>query len=110
MKKSLLLLILVIFTIGCQTEITDNHFGDDNNETTLSISLPKTRTAFGEKVGETYPVYWSDGDKVVVNGVLSEEVSINKDDASKAEFFVDANISYPYHITYPHCTTTSAKL
>ena len=122
MKRFLLLLAAAsIFAIGCQTDATiDNSIdvgedigsGDDvivDEGTTLTVALTQTRTSLGKPDGKNYPVYWSDGDKIVVNGQLSEEVEIDPKDNSRAEFLVKPTPTYPLHITYPYCTSTSAE-
>ena len=111
MKKFLLLLAVAsIFAVGCQTDNTSDNAVNVGDGTTLTISLPQTRTSLGGKVGDTYPVYWSEGDKIVVNGTLSEEVKINSEDKTLASFgFSNGLPSTPYHITLPYCSATSAE-
>ena len=110
MKKfSLILAIVAIFAVGCQTDNTSDNAVNVGDGTTLTISLPQTRTSLGGKVGDTYPIYWSEGDKIVVNGSLSEKVCIDVDDNSRAKFVVNPSPEYPYHITYPYCESTSAE-
>ncbi len=111
MKKFLLLLAVAsIFAVGCQTDNTSDNAVNVGDGTTLTISLPQTRTSLGGKVGDTYPVYWSEGDKIVVNGTLSEEVKINSKDKTLASFgFSNGLPSTPYHITLPYCSATSTE-
>lgn len=116
MKKILLLFAVIISIIGCKNDdITNNIIGNgsaDNtdNSSTLTISLEHTsRTALGEKSDNIYPVYWSEGDKVVVDGILSDEVEIDTEDKSRAKFTVSTTLNYPLHITYPYCSATSAN-
>ncbi|MBE6212224.1 MAG: hypothetical protein E7129_03700 [Rikenellaceae bacterium] len=110
MKKFLLVLVAVgFFAVGCQTDNTSDNAVNVGDGTTLTISLPQTRTSLGGKVGDTYPIYWSEGDKIVVNGSLSEKVCIDVDDNSRAKFVVNPSPEYPYHITYPYCASTSAE-
>jgi len=110
MKKLLLVLAAVgFFAVGCQTDNTSDNAVNVGDGTTLTISLPQTRTSLGGKVGDTYPIYWSEGDKIVVNGSLSEKVCIDVDDNSRAKFVVNPSPEYPYHITYPYCESTSAE-
>ena len=111
MKKLLLLLAVAnIFAVGCQNDNTSDNAVNVSDGTTLTISLPQTRTSLGGKVGDTYPVYWSEGDKIVVNGTLSEEVKINSEDKTLASFgFSNGLPSTPYHITLPYCSATSAE-
>ena len=98
----------VAFLVGCQADKTiDNAI--EKGEAVLSVSLAQTRTSLGEKQGDTYPAHWSIGDKIVVNGVESEEAIIDADDASSARFVVSKSLEYPYYITYPYATSTTAK-
>ena len=87
MKKSLFLTIalLAIGLVGCQTDPIDNSI-EGSGETVLTATTAVTRTSLGEKSGDTYPVYWSEGDKIVVNGVQSEAAVINSADATNAQF------------------------
>lgn len=93
--------------MGCQNDMTTETI-HQAGKTTLSISLAQSRTSLGEKVGDKYPTYWSEGDCISVNGVESKEVIINPDDASRATFTIDEVMEYPYSITYPH-TANSTK-
>lgn len=109
--KNLLYAVVFLLTAifcGCQTDNTTDvqHNGDG---TTITITLPESRTSLGEKEGTTYPVYWSEGDRIAINGVSSQDVSINADDRSKATFFIDESVKYPYSITYPYTSTTTAS-
>lgn len=107
MKKILLLLVVVSTIIGCQNDDTADSAVDEG--LILTVSLPQTRTSLGEKVGNTYPVNWSEGDKIVVNGTLSDEVKIDADNRSCATFKINPSPQYPFCITYPYCDVTSAK-
>ena len=109
MKKSLFLIIAVLsmVAIGCQTEPIDNTV-DNGGHTTLTVSTTATRTSLGEKDGDVYPIYWNAGDKILVNGVQSEEAVINATDASTAQFTVNSSVKHPYNITYPYASNCSA--
>ena len=86
--------------------------GDDitptNGSTTLTISLEQTRTSLGDKTGDYYPVYWSEGDKIAINGECSTSADINPENRASASFTVDGGIKSPYCITYPYTEATSA--
>lgn len=110
MKKNLLLILtlLSVAFVGCQTDpATESAWGGDG-VSELTISVPSTRTHLGEKVGETYPLYWSKGDKIAVNGVESAEAVINPNDAASAQFDLGTSLRYPLSITYPYLSTTTA--
>ena len=108
MRKFLFILttLLTLFFVGCQTDTTDSVVASDSRQ--LTISLAPTRTHLGDKVDSTYPVYWSEGDKIAANGMESASAEIKADNAAVAQFSFASSLSYPCHITYPYCSTTSA--
>ena len=107
MKKFGIIIGFTLLFIGCQADLTnDNQIGGNN---TLTLSISSGRTSLGEKVGNTYPLYWSKGDKVAVNGIASSGMQIDANEPSKATFEFDKVITYPYNITYPYCEATSAE-
>jgi len=107
MKRFGIILGFALLFVGCQRDFTtDNTVGGGN---TLTVSISNSRTSLGGKVGDKYSVYWSEGDKIVVNGVLSNEAQIDADEPATATFKFDSNIAYPYNITYPYCEVTSAE-
>lgn len=111
MKKLLFLLVLTAsFAMGCQTDNTTD-IGTSEGGVTLNVSLAPTRITLGNKVGNTYPAYWSEGDRLVANAAQSEEAVINATDKSKATFkFSEATTpAYPLLITYPYCAATTAE-
>ena len=108
MKRFLTYIIVAsLFISGCIKE--GDELTPTDGTTTLAISLEQTRTALGDKVGSYYPVYWSEGDKIAINGECSTSASINADNHAVATFTVNKSLSYPLHVTYPYNTNTSAK-
>ncbi len=107
MKRLALCLFALIALLGCVKG------GDDlpsaNDTTTIGISLQQTRTSLGEKDGEIYPTYWSEGDKIAVNGEESAEAIISGDNPAYAEFKFDSSISLPLYITYPYTASSTAE-
>jgi phage baseplate assembly protein gpV len=109
MKRLLILITLsMALAAGCQTD-SDAKL-HPQGEFVLSVALSPTRVSLGDKSGDGYSVYWNDGDRLVVNGIESNEAMIDADDRSKAQFeFSDGtSLTYPFNITYPHCATTTA--
>ena len=97
--------------VGCSTDTTNNGeavVGD--GATTLTLSIQSTRTSLGDKVGDNYPVYWSEGDKIAVNGVASSEAVIKAENRSVATFKIESALATPYHITYPYSEGVSPKV
>ena len=107
MKRHLLGTLLCAFAlIGCQTNETIDNFGE-NGSTTFTISTAATRTYLGEKEGDVYPIYWSEGDHIVVNGNISEEAVINAKNPTSAQFTVNAVLDFPRSIIYTGDLTTN---
>lgn len=103
--KNAVALILALLAVACQGDITtDKTIG--GGISSLTISTPATRTYLGTKDSDTYPLYWSEGDRIVVNGVTSNEAVINPSNPSSASFTFDAVVNYPLSILYS--ATTSA--
>ena len=73
-----LLVVTAISAVACSADIVDETTAV-GNKTTISVSLQSTRTSLGEKGEESYPLYWSEGDRIAINGTSSEEAVINLD-------------------------------
>ena len=99
--------LLALLLVGCQyNNITG--IGAESS-TSLTLSIAPTRTSLGEKAGNTYPVSWSEGDCIVVNGAQSHEAQIDPKNKSRATFQFASNFSYPCAITYPYTTGSTAS-
>ena len=92
----LLLLVGVVFT-ACQTDKTATNEGVNS----IELSIPHTRTSLGDKQDGVYPIYWSEGDRISVNGVASSEAVIDETDPSRAQFSFGEAVNYPLNILYP---------
>ena len=75
----------------------------------IVVSTTTSRTSLGEKNNGAYPVYWSASDKIAVNGAESQSTAINAENPTIAKFSFDATLQYPYNITYPYTSTTTAE-
>ena len=107
--QSLLSVMMLSFMFSECTSDTVNGVGGED-VTKITVALPQTRTMIGNKVGNTYLVYWSEGDRIVADGLLSEVVEIDADDRSRATFAVKGSISYPLSVTYPYSSATTATV
>ena len=109
MKKNAILWMLAVVTIAfsCTTDAThDLGVGPENNGglTEVTLSLEQSRTQLGEKAGEVYPLLWSEGDQISINGVASTALSASEAGAASATFSVVGNPTKPYCIAYPAAT------
>ncbi len=108
MKRYLYIITTVALLFSACVADWDEIPFNGESTATLTISLEQSRTSLGEKSGESYPVYWSEGDRIAINGVRSDEAEIDVSNKACATFSVSASLKSPYHITYPYTSTTSA--
>ena len=105
MKKIFIGLTSILATISCITYTTEdvrlNEQQSFVTESSITLSLESSRTQLGNKVGEGYPLYWSQGDKISANGVESAEAVIDTEDPSSATFNFGVELSDKLHIAYP---------
>ena len=88
---------------SCTTDATEDLGVDVGAKTEFTLSLEQSRTQLGEKAGEVYPLYWSNGDKISVNGVESSALSVSGNSAV-ATFTIPGTLTTPYCIAYPATT------
>ncbi len=70
---------------------------------TLQVALPNpTRTELGELAEGKYPVFWSEGDVIAVNGKPTTNISIKEDNKSVAVFDLPLGVTIPYNVVYPY--------
>ena len=70
-------------------------------QTEITLSLEESRTQLGEKADGVYPLYWSEGDKIAVNGIASNEVPAEAVGTPSAQFTINGSVTYPHNIVYP---------
>ena len=85
---------------SCTTDTTEDLVAKPTGQTTLTLSLEESRTQLGEAVAGIYPVTWSYGDEISVNGVKSSSIEI-LENGTCAKFTFGDVLSYPYAIAYP---------
>ena len=68
----------------------------------LVVSMPETltKTVLGPKAAGVYPVLWSVGDYITVNGVQSKPLKALEAGSSTAVFHFSESIKTPYHVQY----------
>ena len=96
--------VAALATVSCTTDVTEDlgvQLGNDEGQTTLTLSLEASRTQLGEKSGDIYPLGWSEGDAIAVNGVASAALGAEAAGAGTANFTFAATLDRPYNIVYP---------
>ena len=100
LTKIFLAVAILATSFACTTDATEDLGVKVGGQTTLTLSLEESRTQLGAKAGEVYPLYWSAGDKISVNGVESAEVEVGANSAV-ATFTLPGTLATPYCIAYP---------
>ena len=93
---------VAMLAFACVTDTTEElapELGLGAGQTEITLSLEESRTQLGAKADGLYPVYWSAGDKISVNGVESGEAVIGSDPTT-ATFAVNVTadelcVAYP---------------
>ena len=94
--------VAALFAFSCTTDTTEDlSLSIKGGGTELAISLEESRTQLGEKAGDVYPLYWSEGDKIAVNGVASTALTAEEAGAAGALFTFESELVRPYNIVYP---------
>lgn len=97
MKKTILAAFCLMGAIACSNELEYQN----DSRTVLTLELPgTTKTVLGEAQGGVRPVLWCRGDKISVNGVVSDPLDV-EGDVLKADFVLSGQVSAPYEIIYP---------
>ena len=94
-----------IFAFSCVTDTTDdlgvNLEVGKGGAHEVTLSLEHSRTQLGEKADGLYPVYWSEGDAIAINGLVSAPLSASQAGEANATFGFSQELTYPYYIVYP---------
>lgn len=98
MRKQLYILsVLALALISCtrQEQASSGDF-------VLEASMPETvtKTVLGPKAAGVYPVLWSAGDYITVNGVRSKPLTALEAGAATAVFHFSEPVKTPYRVQY----------
>lgn len=97
MKKTILAAFCLMGAIACSNELEYQN----DSRTVLTLELPgTTKTVLGDAQDGVRPVLWCKGDKISVNGVVSDTLDV-EGDVLKADFVLSGQVSAPYEIIYP---------
>ena len=105
-------IVVAFAAYSCVADATEDLGVDINvvGQNSLTLSLDETRVQLGEKAEGVYPLYWSNGDQIAVNGVASVALTDVAEDAKSATFQFDGNgVSAPFNIVYPAPEAVAAE-
>ncbi len=102
-----------MFAFSCVTDTTEDlgiqivGGGKTTNEVTLSMEA--ARTHLGEKADGVYPLYWSEGDAISVNGAASDPLTGVGTEAATAVFKFAEGVTTPLCVVYPAAAVAAAE-
>ena len=79
---------------------SESEIPSDGGTVLTAVIGTDTRTMLGDKVGKEYPILWTAGDKINVNGESSSEAAV-KEGSKQASFAFGKEMSAPYSAVYP---------
>ena len=109
--------VVAVMLVSCIADTTIDptvELGKGQTTITLSMGGDSKTHIDGNVESDKYPVYWSEGDKISVNGIVSEEAQIQENNAASATFVINGTPGKPYRIAYPaveedNCVKFAAK-
>ena len=92
-----------MFALACVNDATEDLGvkieGDKGGVYEVAISLEESRTQLGEKVDGIYPLYWSEGDAISINGINSLPLVAGGE--ANATFNFSQAVERPFCVVYP---------
>ena len=91
-----------MFAFSCVTDTTEDlgvKVEGQSGVYEVAISLEASRTQLGEKADGIYPLYWSEGDAIAINGVASNPLTAGG--SANAYFTFNEEVTRPYSVVYP---------
>ncbi len=101
LTKIFMAVAVAMFAFSCVTDTTED-LGIEVGKggvTEITVSLEESRTQLGEKADGKYPLYWSEGDQIAINGVAS--AALTEGGNAAATFSFGEVLATPYNIIYP---------
>ena len=94
--------MFLLLLASCSRELRDAEGKKGRTTLTAGISTVESRTWLdSEGGGSPLKVYWSDGDRILVNGQSSAELSVAPAEKRSAAEFSFRSISAPFKAFYP---------
>ena len=87
----------LLFLAACSSEAVI----PQQEGTVITVELSQNRTSLSESIDGSRAVYWSAGDRIAANGVVSGEAQISGEQLGVASFAFEGEIGYPRNILYP---------
>ena len=94
--------VVLLAAYSCATDTTED-LGVKHGQglTEITVSIEESRMQLGAENNGLYPLYWSEGDQISVNGLPSNVLTKEEAGKASATFFVGSEDIQAYHIAYP---------
>ena len=103
LTKIFMAVAVAMFAFACVTDTTEDlgiEVGKGGGKTQITVSLEESRTQLGDRDADgKYPLYWSAGDQIAINGEASAALAEGGNAA--ATFSFEKVLTTPYNIVYP---------
>ena len=114
LAKIFVAVVAGMFAFSCVQDTTEDLGvkieGQKGGVYEVSISLEEaTKTQLGEKVEGLYPLYWSEGDAIAINGVASAPLSNVAAGSDAATFTFAQPVAAPFCVVYPAPTAMTIE-
>ena len=111
LTKIFTVVVAGMLAFSCVTDTTEDlgvNIQGDRGVTEVLLSMEAARTHLGEKADGVYPLYWSEGDAIAVNGVASNPLAVVGESTSAAFQFNEV-VNYPHCVVYPAPAAVAAE-
>ena len=111
LTKIFMAVVAGMFAFSCVTDTTDDlgvNIQGGEKVTEVTLSMEAARTHLGEKVDGKYPLYWSEGDAISINGVASNPLE-GVSEAATAVFKFSESVTTPLCVVYPAAAAQAAE-
>ena len=102
-----------MLAFSCVTDATEDLGvkieGQEGGVYEVAISLEGTKTQLGEKVDGVYPLYWSEGDAIAINGANSLPLAGDAAGLADATFQFAKAVERPFCVVYPAPTAATVE-
>ena len=103
MKSGLWVAAVLCITLGCaKTHLREEDPQDEPMILSVSVTNQETKTMLSAPSDGVCEVLWKTGDRISVNGTLSDNAVTARENGTKdVDFTISASQSAPYKVLYP---------
>lgn len=108
-SKWISIVLLTTFACACAKEQAPEDKTDERCPSRVTVSLGETfKTSLQSPDGGIYPVVWSAGDRISINGVTSDALTASEAGRQAVPFHFDGDLFLPFNTLYPASSQSDA--